>query len=202
MGLRNSFDKLLDWDKRIFLKLYRNELSRKYVIVARIISFFGNIYFLIGVCIVILIVNYIIRDYYFFSLVSGGFNQTFFFYIIIRYVIVKRKRPYVELKDHSIKKRDKITKTKKAFPSGHITFFLFFIYLFAFYFNSWIILLVGVIIACLMGLTRITLGMHYPLDIIFSIVFGFIFSFLYIHLTAPMWVGGYLTFFQWIQDVF
>ena len=202
MGLRNSFNKLIDWDKKTFLKIYRDELSRRYLMIARVISFFGNIYFWIGVSIIVLIINYIIRDYYLFSLVSGGFDQTIFFYILIRYVIIKRRRPYIELKDQLIKKRDKITRAKKAFPSGHVTFFLFFSYVFAFYFNSWILLLVGVIIACIMGLTRVMLGMHYPLDVIFGVIFGFIFGILYIHLTAPMWVGGYLTFFQWVQDTF
>jgi undecaprenyl-diphosphatase len=202
MGLRTSFDKLITWDKSTFLKIYKNELSRRFIVIAKVISFFGQIYFWLGVSFVILIVNYIINDYYLFSLIAGGMDQTFFLYILVRYLIVKRKRPYIELKNQSVSKKDKITTAKKAFPSGHVTFFLFFSFLYSFYFNSWIILLIGIVFACIMGFTRIMLGMHYPLDVIFGIVFGFVFSFLYFYLTAPMWVGGYLTVFNWIKDIF
>jgi undecaprenyl-diphosphatase len=202
MGVKESFNKLIEWDHKVFLKIYRDETSRKYLFTAKVISFFGNIYFWIIIAIIIAIANYVTKDYYLSALFFGGFDQSFFFYVLMRYVIVKRNRPYITLRQHNVQKEDELTGEHKSFPSGHVTFFIFFCYLFSFYFNFWPFLLIGVVLGCIIGITRITLGVHFPLDVIFGVVFGFVFSWFYLYVTAPFWVEFYYLVYDWLAAVF
>lgn len=201
MGIKESFDKLIEWDQKTFLRIYRDETSRKFLVTAKVISFFGNLYFWIVIGALIIVSNYITKDYYLGALFLGGFDQAFMIYMLMRYVIVKRDRPYIALRHHNVIREDELTGERKSFPSGHVTFFIFFCYLFAVFFEFWPFLIIGSVCGCLIGLTRITLGVHFPLDVIFGVVFGFVFSWLYLYLTAPFWVEIQYWIFDRIGDI-
>lgn len=190
--------KIERWDHKLFLDLYHSDFSKKSKEFAKIISFFGNIYFWGLLWLGLGVYGYITKDYYLFILITGGFDQSFAIYIIIRYGIIKRRRPFEILEQHGVKSHDDMIDKTKSFPSGHVTFFLFFGILFAFAFNSWSLLIVVLIIDILMAGTRLILGVHFPSDVIFGFVFGLAFAILYLGFTYPYW----FQFYYWLGDVF
>lgn len=92
---------------------------------------------------------------------------------------------------------DELIKEHKSFPSGHVTFFLFFGCVFAFYFNSWIFLLIMIGLDVIMAISRVILGVHFPIDVIFGFFFGALFALLYLGITYPFWIE----FYYWLGDV-
>ncbi|MEJ2249730.1 MAG: phosphatase PAP2 family protein [Candidatus Lokiarchaeota archaeon] len=199
-SMREQIKKIENWDYKIFLELYKSEFSKskKVVIFAKIYSFFGNFYFWGLIWLIMGIYGFFTKDYYLFVLFTGAFEQSIGLYLLIRYLIVRRNRPYITLKDKGVIQQDELVREHKSFPSGHVTFFLLFGCIFAFYFNSWFVFLLFLGLDFIMAGTRLILGVHFPTDVIFGFVFGLLFAYLYLCCTYPYWVG----FFYWLGHTF
>ncbi|TXT61644.1 MAG: Undecaprenyl pyrophosphate phosphatase [Promethearchaeota archaeon] len=203
-SMKEFIEKIEKWDFKVFLELYESDFSKRSLTFAKIYSFFGNIYFWLGVWLVMIIGSFISKDYYLLFLFTGGFFQTMSIYLIIRYGIISRNRPYITLKERGVKGHDEYIKEHKSFPSGHVTFFIFFGCIFSFHFNDyfWLIFLTFLGLDIIMALTRLILGVHFPTDVIFGLVFGLLFAALYLGLTYPFWVDFYFWLGRIVKLIF
>ena len=204
--LSDYLDKLLEWDDRAFLSLYKSDFSKRTKQFAKFFSFLGSLYFWSIIIVVWFFYGYITKDYYLLVLFVSGFEQSLILHVIIRYGLIRRNRPYIKLKKEGVKRHDQFIRIpylmsdsdEKSFPSGHVTFFLLFGILLAYYFNSWPIFLIFFSLDIIMGISRVILGVHFPTDIIFGFVFGFLYALLFLGLTYIYWVE----FYFWIGPIF
>jgi undecaprenyl-diphosphatase len=184
--------KIEKWDYKVFLSLYKRDiLKRSYIRrIAQIYSFFGNMYFWGLIWLFLAVYGYITKEYYLFALITGGFIQSVILHVFIRYKLVNRNRPFITLEAKGVEQHDDLIRENKSFPSGHVTFFLFFGCIFAFYYIDyfWEILSIFLILDIFMAITRLILGVHFPTDVIFGFIFGIVFALLY-----------YLTYIYWIM---
>jgi len=189
-------EKIEKWDRKTFLNLYKSDFSKRTKQFANVFSFFGSLYFWGLMSLIWFIYGYITKDYYLLVLFSGAFDQSVIIHVLIRYGIVRRNRPYIKLKKEGVEQHDDFIRIpylmseseEKSFPSGHVTFFLLFGIVFAFYFNSWIIFLIFLGLDVVMAFSRLILGSHFPSDVIFGFVFASLYALLYLGLTYPFWV--------------
>jgi len=204
--LSEYIEKLEDWDHRVFLSLYNSDFSKRTKIFAEIYSFFGSLYFWGGLWLVWWLYAYITKDYYLLVIFTSGFEQSVIIHSLIRYRLIRRKRPYIILESKGVKKHDDFIRIpylmseseQKSFPSGHVTFFLFFGIIFAWYFNSIYIFIIFFGLDILMAISRLILGVHFPIDVIFGFIFAFLYAFLYLGVTYQLWVD----FYYWIGPIF
>ncbi len=189
--------KVEDWDTKQFNKIYKSKFSKRSILFAKVFSFFGNMYFWGLVWLSLGVYGYVSSDYYLFILFTAGFDQSLILYLLVRYVLVKRNRPYMKLE--GVQRHDALTQEHKSFPSGHVTFFLFFGIVFAFYFREhfWIIFFVFLLLDVVMAMTRLILGAHYPTDVIAGFFFAFLFAFLFLGLTHIFWIE----FYYWLGNI-
>ncbi|MBD3197806.1 MAG: phosphatase PAP2 family protein [Candidatus Lokiarchaeota archaeon] len=199
-SFKTILKKLETWDWELFLDLYESKFSHKKLVItfAKIYSFFGNIYFWGLVWLVLGVYGFFTKDYLLFILITGGFQQSIILHIIVRYIIVKRNRPFITLKERGVIQKDDLIGENKSFPSGHVTFFVFFGCIFAFHFNSWLLFGIFLLLGIIMALTRVILGVHFPIDVIFGFIFGIVFALLYLGLTYEYW----LDFYYWLGRTF
>lgn len=198
--LEEVIGKIEAWDKKLFLKFYKSGFSKNSKTLAKVYSFFGNYYFWGAIWLVMGAYAYLFtKDYYLFVLFTGAFDQGIIIYLFIRYKVVRRDRPFITLEEHGVEQHDDLIAESKSFPSGHVTFFLYFGCVFAFYFIQyfWLILIITIALDVIMAITRLILGVHYPSDVIFGFVFGFLFALLYLGLTYHYWVA----FYYWLGDL-
>ncbi len=192
-------EKIEKWDKKTFLNLYKSDFSKRTKQFANVFSFFGSLYFWGLVWLIWFIYGFITKDYYLLVLFTGAFDQSVIIHVLIRYGIVRRNRPYIKLKKEGVEQHDDFIRIPylmseseaKSFPSGHVTFFLLFGIVFAFYFNSWIIFLIFLGLDVVMAFSRLILGVHFPSDVIFGFVFALLYALLYLGLTYPFWIDLY-----------
>lgn len=192
-------------DHRLFLELYNSKFSERTKNVAKIYSFFGNFYFWGLIWLILAIFSYITKDYKFFFLFTGGAIQSIFLQVLVRYVIIRRKRPFIKLQDEGVEGKDDYIKIpilmskaeERSFPSGHVTFFLFFGIVISHYISSWELLLIFIILDVVMALTRLVLAVHFPTDVLFGFFFASLYALLYIGLTDQYWIFA----FNWIKDL-
>ena len=204
--LSDYLDKLLEWDDRAFLSLYKSDFSKRTKQFAKIFSFLGSLYFWSIIIIVWFFYGFVTKDYDLLVLFVSGFEQSLIIHIIIRYGLIRRNRPYIKLKKEGVKRHDQFIRIpylmsdseEKSFPSGHVTFFFLFGIILATYFNSWPIFFIFVSLDIIMGISRVILGVHFPTDIIFGFIFGFLYALLFLGWTYIYWVE----FYYWIGPIF
>ena len=206
--LSEYLEKLEAWDHKAFLTIYKSGVSRRIKKFAIIYSFLGSLYFWGLIWLVWFIYGYITKDYYLLVLFTGGFEQSIIIHSIIRYRIIRRNRPFITLQKEGVKKHDDFIKIpyimkeseKQSFPSGHVTFLLFFGFIFAFHFYEffWIILSIFIALDIIMAFSRLIVGVHYPIDVIFGFIFGVLYALLYIGFTYQYWV----IFYYWLGETF
>ena len=182
------------------MKIYKNKaLKRKSIIAfAKIFSFFGNMYFWGVFWLFLTVYGYITKDYVLFCLITGGGIQSVIIHVLIRFKLVSRNRPFIKLKKEGVAQHDDLIRENKSFPSGHVAFFLFFGTIIAFYYQSWIVLMIFIILDVIMAITRLILGVHFPTDVIAGFGFGFLYAIIFLFGTSFYW----LSLFYWIGHTF
>ena len=204
--LSDYLDKLLEWDDRAFLSLYKSDFSKRTKQFAKIFSFLGSLYFWSIIIVAWFFYGFVTKDYDLLVLFVSGFEQSLIIHVIIRYGLIRRNRPYIKLKKEGVKRHDLFIRIpylmsdsdEKSFPSGHVTFFFLFGIILAYYFNSWPIFFIFFSLDILMGVSRVILGVHFPTDIIFGFIFGFLYALLFLGWTYIYWVE----FYFWIGPIF
>lgn len=204
--LSEYLEKIEDWDHRTFLSLYKSDFSKSSKKLAQIYSFFGSLYFWGLAWLIWFFYGYITKDYYLLVLFTGGFDQSIIIHSLIRYKIIRRNRPYITLEKEGVKKHDDFIRIpylmreseQKSFPSGHVTFLLFFGIIFAFYFNEffWIIISIFIVLDILMAISRLILGVHFPMDVLFGFLFAILYALLYLGFAYIYWIK----FYYWLGE--
>ncbi len=205
-SLSEYLEKIEEWDHRAFLNIYKSDFSKRTKKFAIAFSFLGSLYFWGLIWLIWFIYGYVTKDYYLLVLFTCGFEQSVIIHSVIRYRIIRRNRPYIKLKKEGVKKHDDFIRIpyimseseKLSFPSGHVAFFLLFGLIFSFYFQSLIILIIFVALDIVIALSRLILGVHFPIDVIFGFIFGVLYALLYLEVTYIYW----LKFYFWIGPLF
>jgi undecaprenyl-diphosphatase len=200
LEIKSKIKKIEKWDNKVFLSIYQNENFKrsKIIVCSKIFSFFGNMYFWGIFWLYLTIYGYITKDYGLFILITAGFIQSAIIHVIIRYKLVNRNRPYITLEKEGVSQHDELIREHKSFPSGHVTFFLFFGIIIAYYYQSWSILSIFIILDAIMAITRLILGVHYPTDVIAGFIFGFLYALVFLEWTSIYWI----TLFYWLGHTF
>jgi len=197
--LSEYLEKIEEWDHRAFLHVYKSDFSKRTKKFAIAFSFLGSLYFWGLIWLIWFIYGYITKDYYLLVLFTSGFEQSIIIHSIVKYKIIRRNRPYIKLKKEGVKKHDDFIRIpyimkesdKKSFPSGHVAFFLLFGLIFALHFQSLIILIICIILGIVIALSRLVLGVHFPIDVIFGFIFGGLYALLYLGVTSIFWIKFY-----------
>ncbi len=204
--LSGCLDKIMEWDDRAFLSLYKSDFSKRTKQFAKVFSFAGSLYFWSMIIVVWFFYGFVTKDYDLLVLFVSGFEQSLIIHVIIRYGLIRRNRPYIKLKKEGVKRHDLFLRIpylmsdsdEKSFPSGHVTFFFLFGIILAYYFNSWPIFFIFLSLDILMGVSRVILGVHFPTDIIFGFIFAILYALLFLGWTYIYWVE----FYFWIGPIF
>jgi len=191
------FQNLDRWDHDLFFKMYRHDPPKAELLIMKFISIMGSLFFWISLSLVIYIISRITDQYTLFSMMSGMFDQSILLFFIVNYIF-KRPRPFVTY--NTVKPRDKSGRGF-SFPSGHTTFFMIYGFLFSFYFNSPLLLIITIGCSIPLAYSRIKLGVHYPLDTIVGIIFGVLVFLSFWFGTQGFWMFIYdniVAFFKYV----
>ena len=211
----SAFDDYLQriekWDTKAFLTVYKSDFSSKSKLVAKVFSFFGTLYFWgIFWLIWFLWTYFTTKDYYLLVIFTSGFEQSIIIHSLIRYKLIKRNRPYITLKTQGVKMHDGFIRIpylmseseRKSFPSGHVAFVILFGTIFSVFFNNPLIFFIFLGLDIIIAVSRLILGVHYPIDVIFGFIFGLLYALLYIGLTYQFWINFYYWIGPIISDIF
>ena len=155
-----------DWFKKINELAHQNNwLDRLGVFFAEYSGFIMVIYLVF-----LLWKNELDQDLFFRAIALSFFSRFVLLKVIRRFIV--RSRPFT---DHSVNLLIRRL-TDQSFPSGHSTFFFTLSFVIWFYnqeLGSWMLLN-----SFLIGLSRIFVGVHYPLDILGGSFLGYLVAFI------------------------
>lgn len=162
--------KTLSAQERSIFKLINSKIRCKFLdLIMPIITYLGSFQFLCSFCIISFIIP--IESLHSLSIesslslaVSGSIAQ-----IIKRNI--NRKRPYVRFKNIYTRK---IGTDNYSFPSGHTTGAFSLAMMCGLFFPSTFV--VCIVLASLVGFSRIYLGVHYPSDVTAGLILGIVSS--------------------------
>lgn len=166
--VRNSKEGIL-FDMAILNAIHESPNDNIFIFM-KIISFLGSGTFLIGLIIIIVIYNFIKKNYYISKLLLASTLGSYVLNFILK-SIVNRTRPL----DFFL-----VDQGGLSFPSGHsmvaASMYLTIAYILSDKFKDKkkIIYFASVIIILLMGISRLFLGVHWPTDIIGGYIMGYI----------------------------
>lgn len=149
-------------DKYLVVYLARYRASSLTTLM-KIMTKIGDGYVWVVLCIVVAIINFNIG----LAFISASLIQIFLQQIVKH--IFCRKRPYIAHDDifYIIPPPDKF-----SFPSGHTA--AAFVMVFAFLHFYPVFFGIFLVIACLIAISRVYLGLHYPTDILGGIFLGYL----------------------------
>lgn len=166
--VRNSKEGIL-FDMAIMNFIHKNPNYNIFMFM-KTISFLGSGTFLIVLMIIIIIYNFIKRNYYISKLLLASTLGSYVLNFILKY-IVNRTRP---LEFFLVEQRG------LSFPSGHSmvasSMYLTIAYILSseLRYKKTNIYFIAIIIILLMGISRLFLGVHWPTDIIGGYIMGYL----------------------------
>lgn len=173
------FEKIILFDKEITLRL--NSFKNNYLTpIIKFFAFFGQEPVWLGILAFFLFIWY---DPNIFLVLGGNLLAGIYLVVPLKYII-KRKRPFQQIDGIIFLDRPQIS---PSFPSWHCYNIISMSCAIIFLLNLWILIPFLVIISFLVCFSRIYLGSHYFIDVIFGIVLGFL-GFLISISTAPLWL--------------
>jgi undecaprenyl-diphosphatase len=180
MDLKDIFDKIFEWDKKIILK-YNGFGGPKFTFLLRSLSFFGR------ETVWLLLIWYFFFIWYD-PIIFSYLTTTFLIGLLIIAPIKKsfeRARPFKTLKAIRVLEPEP---TSKSFPSWHAYNVVSQGLLIAYLLNSIFITIIIIIISLLIAFSRIQLGVHYPSDVIIGYFIGIIGFLLSIGILSPLFL--------------
>ncbi len=154
-------DTLINYDKKLFLLIYNSTNQKFTKKLFRVITKVSKPFFIIAY-VLLLIYTFL----YFDKNTLIHILITPFMTILICKILRKkigRKRPYLIFPDMNLQKKE-----DPSFPSNHTA--SSFIIALMFIFVSKPLCIVMLIIASLVSISRIIVGIHFPLDVLFAII--------------------------------
>lgn len=194
------FDKPKEFEVKILLKINSID-SKSAKVFFKLTNYFGVIFFwYLGVGLFILLgaqtPNILIRFGYgldlfnIATLLAIGLGIDLLISNILQYLF-KRERPYKKLISTESKYRVRSWEMTSSFPSAHVHRAFFGVTLLILGGFQWSFVLY--IFAVIVGIDRLYLGAHYPLDVIFGAIFGTVTSIIYFSIANQ--------FISWLSTV-
>lgn len=139
--------------------------------IMKVISFIGSGSFLIGAVLLVIVYNFIKKNYYISKLLLASTLGSYIVNFILKFLINRRRPIEFFLVEQS----------GLSFPSGHsmvaASMYLTIAYILSEKYKEkkTTIYLISTIIILLMGISRLFLGVHWPTDVIAGFIMGYLF---------------------------